>query len=498
MSYASGASPPAKSQYHHFVPRFILRNYGDTSKSATPPSPQGRGGKNTAAQLRNASASDAMINLVNLQTMELEQTPLSRAFGLQDMYRDLDRSNSDQHRIERKLSALEGRVSKIIANARQAFEAGKGETHMLRGERDTLRKFLFVMMYRSKKFYRRFNLSTGEYFANDRDAMMKYMKEKGFKKPIDVWFDNLEAFIDLEMDPEMKWPEKLMQRAYPGDAMWFFKNVQMYFLCFCTPKNPENEFLLTENSYGVFEGPNNDIAWTDFHLFAPISPKLIIVLRSALLPSGYDEAEDERLAQLQGILHMQNPLNPGSAHSILEDLPVKKARNNYSKIVNGKPVALPVRIRPENHKFYFEFFQIGAEHVQVMNTIFLENSFGTNVILFKSKPALRQALEAYLTTNISGFKCVSLPPSGFDGPFLITTLDKFEIVDTWPDAEMVAFMKGLERIAGALGSAAKAKYSVVQAKPGMMGIPLFKDQGFMERYEKLGKGYIPGPTQLTG
>jgi hypothetical protein len=437
-----------------------------------------------------------MINLVNLETMGLEQAPLSRAFGLQDMYRDFDRSNPDQHRIEQKLANLESRAGKILAKARQAFESGKGHAEMLRGERDTLRKFLFIMMYRNKKFHLRFNVSSEDYIANDRSSMMSYMREKGFKKPVDVWFHNLEAFIDLQMDPELKWMHAITKRAYPEDAMWFVNNVQMKFLCFCTPKDPEDEFMLTENSYGVFEGCTNRRAWTDFHIFAPVSPRLMIVLRSLLMPSGYDNGEAERLLQLQEIQRVQNPLDPGSVRSWLEDLPVKKALNNYSKIVDGKAVLLPTRVRPENHKFYFKFFPIESEHVQKMNIIFLENAFGTKSILFKSKLALRRALEAFLLTNTPGFKVVTMPPGGSDGPFLITS-DRFEIVETWPDAAKLPFFKGLENIARELGSGAKARYTVVPTMPGTMGVALFKEHDFMRRYEGLGKRLTTGGTKYN-
>jgi hypothetical protein len=491
MSGASETAAPVKSQYHHFIPRLILRNYADTSAPAAPHSPRGRrNGKKAGPQLQGAR--DSMINLVNLETMGLEQTPLSRAFGIQDMYRDFDRSNPDQHRIEQKLANLESRAGKILAKARQAFDAGKGQVEMLRGERDTLRKFLFIMMYRNKRFHRRFNLSSEQYFANDRATMMSYMRDKGFKKPVDVWFDNLEAFIDLEMDPELKWMQTIVKRAYPDDAVWFVKNAQMCYLCFCTPKDPETEFLLTENSYGVFEGCTNDRAWTDFHLFAPVAPRLMIVLRSSLLPSGYDEGnKDERLQRLRDVQRAQNPLDPESVRSWLEDLPVKKALNNYSKIVDGAVVPLPTRIRPENHKFYFRFFPIESEHVQKMNIIFIENAFGTKAILFKSKPALRRALEAFLLTNCPGFKVVTMPPHPSDGPFFITS-DRFEIVETWPDADKVSYFKGLENVARELGSGAKARYTVIPTMPGTMGVALFKKQDFMKRYEGLGKRLTTG------
>lgn len=38
--------------------------------------------------------------------------------------------------------------------------------------------------------------------------------------------------------------------------MWFFSDMQMYYMTICIPLDPNEEFLLTDSSYNVFEGPN--------------------------------------------------------------------------------------------------------------------------------------------------------------------------------------------------------------------------------------------------
>jgi len=484
---SASESKPARSQYHHFIPRFILRNYAETSASASVNASRGRGrrggrGKRPSGQRQQQQQNDrdGMIKLVNLKTMELEESPLSRAFGLQDMYRDFDRSNPDQHRIEQKLSALESKAGKIISDARKAFESNKGEVHMLRGERDTLRKFLFIMMYRNKGFHRRYNhQSTDDYKSNDRTRMLQYMKEKGFKKPIDVWFANLEAFIDLQMDPERMWATKIMEKAYPDDAAWFFKNIQMYFMTFCTPKDPKDEFLLTENVYGIFEGCTTAEGWTDHHLFAPISSRLMIVLRSNLLPCGFeDDDEEERLQMLADIVARYGPSH---GKSCLEDLPVERAGNNYSKVVNRKPVLLPTRIRPENHKFYFRFFGIDTSHVQIINIIMIEEAYNTNMMLYKELEGLKRALEAYLLTDMPGFKRLANMSSNFDDPYCIPKGTMPSIEET-----RVAYIQGLEKVARSLGSTARAQHHTVpmSVPPEMKGLMLM-----LQRLNRLGQEF---------
>lgn len=69
------------------------------------------------------------------------------------------------------------------------------------------------------------------------------------------------------------------------------------FVAICTPSDPQDDFIVPNNCYNVLKGPNRvpinpetgpseELAWTSFHEFASISPKLMIVLRSSLLLSS--------------------------------------------------------------------------------------------------------------------------------------------------------------------------------------------------------------------
>src|SRR5438046_7080918 len=107
--------------------------------------------------------------------------------GITDMYRDFAHA-TDQHYLEKQLSKLESRACEIISKIKKAFEANENEVWITRPERDDLRKFLFIMKYRGLLMRQRFYYQRiEEYSANDREMMLKYMHEKGFQKPIDVW-----------------------------------------------------------------------------------------------------------------------------------------------------------------------------------------------------------------------------------------------------------------------------------------------------------------------
>lgn len=318
------------------------------------------------------------------------------------------------------------------------------------------------MKYRDSFAYKRFYYYSEEgYSENDREKLLKYMREKGFKRPVDVWFDNIKAMLELKMDPELEWMEKLMDRIYPDDAKWYIAHTQMMYLALCTPSG-QDEFLLTENAYSIHEGPasfliNRDTgettltSYTEFHIFAVISPKLIMVLRSCLLPVLEEDSDEEikrwreTMYQLNAIQHVQ-PLN---ANSALEDLPVTKARNSYTRLVDGRITLLDGEDGSfrSYHKFCFRFFPISAEHVNKINGMMLEESYNTSKIVFKSKLGLRKTLEYYLSTPCKRNKSYS-----------------FKIVGDAPNDPKLVCLKKLEQLAKQLGSNTTSVYQVMKSK----------------------------------
>ena len=90
-----------------------------------------------------------MLHAINLAkaAAELIETPVSRTFGLADMYRDFTHAASQQY-LEEQLSRLESHAAGVINRSNKTFEAGEREVWITRLDRDILRKFLFIMKYR--------------------------------------------------------------------------------------------------------------------------------------------------------------------------------------------------------------------------------------------------------------------------------------------------------------------------------------------------------------
>ncbi|KAI1429150.1 hypothetical protein F5Y12DRAFT_539827 [Xylaria sp. FL1777] len=396
-----------RPEYQHFVPQFILRNF---AHKYTGPQRSKKGKKKKGDVIYRG---ELVVNNVNLKAdpMMLEETKVKRILGQYDMYQDTALPASQRRQIETMLGKLEAYVSIIFRKIIKAFEAGEPHTWVTREERNSIRKFLFVLKYRGSGFHQRFHHeSLDQYNANDKVLLQEYMEKKGFKRPFDVWFHGLKTIMDLNMNTE-NWQHELAENMYLQDAAWFFMHTEMMYMAICTPSEAEAEFILTDNSYNVFEGPNTfaknpvtgeimDTGWTSFHEFAPLSPKLMIVLRSFLFPIPEEDSDPKIKASRDAHRKMAvDDWYGASQQSQLADLPIHKPRNSYSEIVNGR-----VRLRPgedgvkrKTDKFCFPIFPIGIDHVNKINHILFDNAYRCTNIVFDSRQTFFKTLEWYMT-----------------------------------------------------------------------------------------------------
>jgi hypothetical protein len=449
----------AISQYHHYIPQFILRNFAHPYVAPT--------AKKRRRKKNDPHPGDHMLHAIDMakDVPEMVEVLAKRTFGQQDMYRDFVGA-ANQQDLEKQLSRLESNASMVIRKIQKAFESGDQAVWIERRERNLLRKFLFVMKYRGSSFWRRFRHDNSkEYVANDKALLLEYMDAKGFVRPLDVWFSNIKTILELDMDLEGKWMAELPKRMFPTDAEWYISHTQQMFLAFCTPSSPRDEFILTDNSYNVYEGPSSEMVdptsgasvgtrWTNYHEFSPISPRLILVLRSMLLPAP-EEDSNENIKQWRRTLYQLNAgqhAAPWKTDSILADLPVSKARNSYSTVTDHgiQLIVGEDGSARSNHRFCFRFFPTSSEHTHKINGIFLENASKCLNIAYASLSALQRSLEYYLTVpNGEGFKVME---GGSDDPRLIC-------------------LKKLERVMKDLGS---KKTLVYQDRPDVL---TWEDQG---------------------
>ncbi|KFY32187.1 hypothetical protein V493_00439 [Pseudogymnoascus sp. VKM F-4281 (FW-2241)] len=371
------------SQYQHFIPRLILRNFSFKSQRDDDD--------------RNQRVKD-MLHTIDLSgpTAKIIDTSVARTLGKVDMYRDFARTENQQA-IEEQLAKLERHAGMVIAEIRKRFGTGV---------KDVLEHAQALHHETSE-----------DYSADDRQGMLEYMRRKGFENPIDVWFDNIKAMLELEMDPKGEWVNEIRKRAYPDDADWFVVHIKSMYMALCTPSEQEDEFLLTENGYGIHEGPVSGrlnpstgeftpTIYTEYHVFVVISPRLMIVLRSNMLPNPTEDISQDMRESRQAMYRATIDSHdfPKEASSILEDLPISKARNSYTKFEGGQLVLLngEDETPQATHRFCFRLFPISEEHVNKINAVMLEESYSISTIVFGSPTRARKILESYLSAPTRG------------------------------------------------------------------------------------------------
>lgn len=416
-----------QEQYQHYIPQFILRNFSHRYK---PPRGDGTQKQRGSVQSKRMRRNDNVLNVVDLasEKPQIRETLVSRWFGQVDMYNDAADAINSKKSVEAELAKLEARTAEILQKVRKAHENGDKGIALNRLERDRLRKFLFIMKYRGPMFYGKYiSKDLSGYQAEDKNLLRSYMTEKGFASPRDVWLHNLRAILDLEMDAKGEWMTKLQETMFPVDAAMFVHHVQGSYMAFCTPNKEDDEFILTDQCYNVFEGPTHETIsvltgeylgslYLSFHEFGPISPRLIIVLRSFVLPERLEDANprirDARRTYLEATA-VQFP-NFEKIKSILADLPIAKAMNSYARVVNGRLELAPGETgQPRSSdRFDFLFWPIKRKHVDIINSIFFDNVLRCKSIVFRSVLPFTWTLEAYMTTRDYGFKTLGVGEHG--------------------------------------------------------------------------------------
>ncbi|RHZ58906.1 hypothetical protein CDV55_105599 [Aspergillus turcosus] len=414
-------------QNHHYIPRFILRKFApEDQPPAGPTLPPGTGSRKR--NRNTTSRRDFLVNKIDLEKSVLTQRPVSTELALVDMYQDPGFDDNPYH-LERKLSQLEGQAGNILKRAYEKFAEGSS-LELIRIEVDQLRKFLFLMKYRNTGMFERYNHDhVDNYDADDRERMLRYMESKGFRKPRDVWFDNLRYLLDLVMDPGKGWRDTLQTQMYPDDAAMFDHHLHHSFMAFCRPELPEDEFLLTQNAFSIYEGPSTEninvltgrtesVVYNEHHNFAPISPSLIIILRSHLLPLPGQSNTRPRTWDLLAAGIRSSHLYPDRAGSMLQDLPIHPCDT-----VHVRPDPDALASFHKNDKFQFHCFKLSSRHVAVINNLLLEEAYSTSSIVFHSRQSLEASIENYFEDKTDGLKHALVSPLE-NRVLYLTTLEK--------------------------------------------------------------------------
>ncbi|KAK3844643.1 MAG: hypothetical protein J3R72DRAFT_488360 [Linnemannia gamsii] len=318
---------PVPAQYHHYIPRFILRTFADnfsliksnTEYIATstpgifePIVKQGGGKKGKTSRGRKGRGGSAgggaggggggagggggrqagagppprevshHINVYQAVDYTTELNDTSRAYGIYDMYRDI--IPDKEMRFEKLLGNLESTSATFI----RKIWSGE-DLSLTRVQLADMKKFLCIMMYRGEHRWRQYH--DGLLDFRTLMSVKLHMKNNNIENVQDVWFDNLKWLIETpisdimdeyqmaeSMGPKNPFENPFMTTTehkspiHDLELLDFGRMAQNFVCVWHTQEG--SEFILSDNCFGAFEGDNG----IPFHNFFIVSPRYAIVL----------------------------------------------------------------------------------------------------------------------------------------------------------------------------------------------------------------------------
>ncbi|CAG8504440.1 25257_t:CDS:1, partial [Racocetra persica] len=110
-----------KNQYHHYIPRFILRNFAINKYERIFVS-NVMVSKKQKQNFKKKNKEDALLQVYDRKNNQFGISFVSKTYGIVNMYKDFN--HEDAMRVEGKLSTLETQASNVIHNIVNASQNG--------------------------------------------------------------------------------------------------------------------------------------------------------------------------------------------------------------------------------------------------------------------------------------------------------------------------------------------------------------------------------------
>ncbi|CAG8663113.1 12187_t:CDS:1 [Acaulospora morrowiae] len=395
------------SQYHHYIPRFLLRNFAidkyERIFEGNIKQQQRKGQRKNKGFKKESRRKAEILQTYDREKDQLGTSLIGETYGYRDMYKDFN--NKDVMHVEERLSKLEGIASKTIKYILKESQE-QNQVVLFRKNLEDLRKFIFIMNYRNDNRWRQF---TGDNFDPITKLMVKdFMQQQNLKRPEEVWLQNIREILDT---PHHEVKDNMKIFKVDRDE-YKHRMVECFLIIWQAGEN--DEFIVTSNGFGIFEGVSGTSFGLPFgfvyHLFYVISPKLVLVLCPSPFRKEVGKTE---------ILYKRF----GGQRSIFENAPHPAAipkhvgRVNTScsgssnepkfNITNGTDIldwkfhkfdaALKANgiERRWNDEFTFSFVKINSATVHLVNAILLNEVKPDLVLTFFSHSYLYKTIVKY-------------------------------------------------------------------------------------------------------
>ncbi|KAF9982178.1 hypothetical protein BGZ75_006445 [Mortierella antarctica] len=376
-----------RTQFHHYIPRFILKTFADNFSDSNSElitdtsSPDSLGfKKEKPSKLRRKERPRYHINVYRVEDYTTILTDVSRAYGAEDMYRDV--AEDDCMKFEKLLAKHECTSATFIRRIWKEEE----ELSLTRGQLADMKKFLVVMMYRSE--HRR-----SQYFNQRFDPLTEFsvkmhMEHNKFSSVQTVWFENLKWIIKASVEDILKEFTKVMVASaksaqplapispYRGPIhsleLQDFGCLMGHTIACIWQAEVGSEFILSEGCFGAWEGAPG--IW--FHNFFIVSPRFAIVLVSRLYLEERTETKPRWTSMFGDKLH-------AFPETVYKNGPPPMALDLLSLQTFSTP----------DDVFKYKRIVISKEDVYKVNAILLDAR--RELLTYKSSASMYKALRYY-------------------------------------------------------------------------------------------------------
>ncbi len=109
------------TQYQHYIPQFLLRNFSHPYKPLKGKESKKRGKSRCG---KGKHRGDKVLNVVDLDSdkLQLLESPVYRRFGQEDIYNNVVDAIKSKKEVEQELSKLESWTAEILYKVKKAYE----------------------------------------------------------------------------------------------------------------------------------------------------------------------------------------------------------------------------------------------------------------------------------------------------------------------------------------------------------------------------------------
>ncbi|KAH8147186.1 uncharacterized protein LAJ45_08664 [Morchella importuna] len=394
---ASNRGPKAKAkpkagQYHHIIPRFILRKFII------------EGHKNPEANRRGKSAAPGLtdpINCYHVSSGTFSISSLNNSYGVTDLYINI-KNPDNAYEVEKKLSVLESHAAQAIGlllktvESRPPGDFPSEEPQYFRIKRkflNYLRKFMFIMYFRNDGFgAQHFN----EHHPDNSGgaAWIRAFRQKNNLEPSEMWLHVLEHYLDTPHVELVKQGQKANDQLDSGgragsrrgidpniqdaEMIQYWGEANNFFLAVWEAADCE-EFIISNNSFGLWESVSLGDKMYQLHRFYVISPRIAIVLCFVRLRPDIPPIPEFELMYRE---------------SIFWGAPHRSPRVSKDGQIVGREVGVAGSY--EEDIMEYEIVKLSTEFTHRVNAVIMGNArIDTGTITFRTPAAMLRTLEAY-------------------------------------------------------------------------------------------------------